>query len=61
MSSDDVCSVAVNGYETTEAKLKHHNFTKYTSATTARLFSATTARLFLLAYYRMVGCWRGIN
>ncbi len=47
VSSDDVWRVAVNGQE---AKLKHHKFTKYTSA--------TTARLFLLAYYRMVGYWR---
>ncbi len=43
VSSDDVWRVAVNSY----AKLKHHKFAKYTSA--------TTVRLFLLAYYRMAG------
>ncbi len=48
VSSDDIMwRVAINEYETTR------NFAKYTSA--------TTVRLFLLAYYRMVGYWRGIN
>ncbi len=32
---------------------RHHNFVKYTFA--------ATARLFLLAYYQMVGYWRGMN
>ncbi len=35
-----------------EAKLKQHNFTKYTSA--------TMAQLFLLAYYQIEGFWRGL-
>ncbi len=44
VSSDDVWRVAINEYET--AKLKHHNFANYTSATTADCFCSRLIELW---------------